>query len=493
MRARSLHAGIFGATVLVAGRGALADDAPRFRADPTATLRYTDFTPPKNALRTTLEEIGILALGMAQYTQTTGNSTDWDLDYTWDSFEQKLDGRAISLDTNRFDTNWVTHPFAGFMYYVAARGNRFSIGESFLFAVAASTIWEYLGEFREQASINDLIVTPATGLVFGEAVTQLGQYFAHGPPNAGNQILAWLFGTSNQIHDALDGVTPSRIPEDRGWHEFRLSLGGAYTRQSAFDHSYLDGTIGIESQLVHAPHYRSRGEFEGWLSDGNVSHLSFRTTVSEEQLVDARFDATVDFAGYYAHHARSSIYVGTGSSFRYAYHDYDRSRGGSQDRTAEIDLPGLTLDGSFEHGPLRVHVALTTSPAFASPTALAAPDFRAENDPKRLGPVANEQGYYFAGGAILAPQVEVQLGPIGARANLRLSAFRGIEGFQREAVNAQVTLSDEETLFDAQLFGRIGPVEIAATAARRVRNSRSDDLTRHYSESSYGLDASLVF
>src|SRR5690242_12224823 len=83
--------------------------------------------PSPNYLRAALEEGAILIGGSVQYATASSNSVDWDLQYDWPSFRSKLTGQSVRFDTNHFDTNMVTHPVAGTLYYVAARGNRLTV------------------------------------------------------------------------------------------------------------------------------------------------------------------------------------------------------------------------------------------------------------------------------------------------------------------------------------------------------------------------------
>ena len=470
-------------------------------AGDTLALRYVR-PAPKNYLRMSIEELAILGAGLIQYFDTTGNSADWDLDYSWDSFSKKLTGEAVSFDTNRYDTNWVTHPVAGWLYYVTARSNRLSIPESFLVTLSASTLWEYLGEFREKVSINDMLVTPVTGLIVGEATTQLGSWFNHGKPTVGNQIFAWLFGAPNKLHDLLDEATPSRVPEQRGWHEFQLGVGVAATEQSAAPTSYFDASVALESRIVRAPHYGQAGDASRWLVDGNLSTLAFGATTSRGELVDAHFLADVDFAGYYQQsvHAGASdrlyghgTYLGTSLAFSYGYHDYDRTTGGAQDRLAELDLLGLVLDQWLYYGAFRLHFALTTAPAFASPTSLALTDYQSRFSSDVLPSVARDQGYYFAGGGVMTPSLDLFLGPLDLRLDARLSAFRSIPGGDRLGPLPQVHMADDETRFGLRLSSRVGPIDIGASVQHRLRDSRVWTASRHYTESSFVFDTTLVF
>lgn len=73
-------------------------------------------------------------------------------------------------DKDDFFLNYVTHPYAGAIYYMGARSAGASPAYSFLYSFALSTFfWEYgLEAFAEKPSIQDLIVTPVIGSLLGE-------------------------------------------------------------------------------------------------------------------------------------------------------------------------------------------------------------------------------------------------------------------------------------------------------------------------------------
>jgi Domain of unknown function (DUF3943) len=66
------------------------------------------------------------------------------------------------------------------LYYLVARTNTLSIPASLLFAIAGSTLWELVGEFKEKVSINDMIVIPFAGMAIGEVFVQLGGFLTEG-------------------------------------------------------------------------------------------------------------------------------------------------------------------------------------------------------------------------------------------------------------------------------------------------------------------------
>jgi hypothetical protein len=81
-----------------------------------------------------------------------------------------------SLDTNNFRTNTIYHMYAGALYYQTARSNGYGFFASTAFSFMGSLFWEYLGEWREQVSTNDMIFTPFAGSLMGEGFTQIALF-----------------------------------------------------------------------------------------------------------------------------------------------------------------------------------------------------------------------------------------------------------------------------------------------------------------------------
>ncbi len=77
-------------------------------------------------------------------------------------------------DKDSFFINYISHPHSGSIYYNFMRSQNATPWESFLFAVAQSTLWEYVVEAPfERPSINDLIATPVLGALLGEATNRM--------------------------------------------------------------------------------------------------------------------------------------------------------------------------------------------------------------------------------------------------------------------------------------------------------------------------------
>lgn len=75
-------------------------------------------------------------------------------------------------DDDSWAVNYIGHPITGAYYYTLARNDGFTMGESAAFSTLMSTFfWEYGYEaFAEVPSIQDIILTPLFGSLFGEGM-----------------------------------------------------------------------------------------------------------------------------------------------------------------------------------------------------------------------------------------------------------------------------------------------------------------------------------
>ena len=460
-------------------------------------VRAYPLPAPRNGVRVTLEEIGLLGAGFLQYLQTTSNSADWDLDYSWGSLGKKLSGAAIAFDTNRFDTNWVTHPVAGLLYYSAARGNRFSIAESFLASIAASTAWEYLGEFREQVSINDMVVTPFGGMVLGEALFQLGSFFDRGHRTPTREALAWLLGAPAKVHDTLDGIAVSET--DEGGHDLRAAVGVGATTQAAG--TSFDAHVALSSRLVAAKGYDRRGRVRRWLTNGNVSSIALSGTISDGEIVDASFAARVSLAAYldqdlsrrrgglFGHTTLTTIGVG----FTYDFHEWNRAQRDATDRFASLELFTLGVDQSIHLGPAKLRWSLAATASFASPTTLVRDDWLARHSRSGVPSVVMDQGYGYSLGTRVSPTLELQLGPLIVHGEAAMYSGQTIAGFDRTKIGDYLYFRDRSASVGAGFGARFGAFAFDLRGQRRIRASTVQEASREYAETSFGAEVMLIY
>jgi hypothetical protein len=136
-------------------------------------LRASDFVPPTPEVRpgkmvgfgSAMFGIQITALVLFPPSNWSGRAEP-----SAAQFRSAFTGAPTWDDGDPWTTNYVAHPIMGSLLYTAARRSNYGPVGSFLFATAASTLWEYgVESWFEQPSWNDLLVTSTTGALIGEA------------------------------------------------------------------------------------------------------------------------------------------------------------------------------------------------------------------------------------------------------------------------------------------------------------------------------------
>ena len=75
------------------------------------------------------------------------------------------------FDHDKLYINYIGHPYQGTVFYNAVRSQNAKMWQSALFTLGQVYVWEYVIEAGlEQPSIQDLIVTPITGILLGEGI-----------------------------------------------------------------------------------------------------------------------------------------------------------------------------------------------------------------------------------------------------------------------------------------------------------------------------------
>jgi hypothetical protein len=439
---RLVRAAVAAALVLTAPV-AVAEEAGL--PDAGTTFEYA-LPREKYYLRATLEELGLLGLGLLHYFANQDiNSVDWDLAYDWPSMRAKLVGDAYAFDTNLFETNFVSHPAAGLLYYVAARGNRLSVLESLGFAFASSTIWELAGEYRELVSVNDVIVTPFSGFTLGESTNSIGAFFDRSCESTTNSVLGSIFGFSKSLHDAIDDAELARAKDcDRfglstaGGHRFELAIGNAAVFSESDESPSGEMRLSSSAEVLHLNELGRPGR--GWqsFSDGNVSSLYVSLSAAAERVTDLTVGArTVPFGLHYRDLAGrksatvrgAEAVVGFLVGSEYSQHRYGRPAG-KLDRFFVLDLPATTVTVIVRRGSRRLELGLDGGAVFGGASAFALEDYRAGASNAGLSSVTQRQGYSHAAGFALAPRARLVLdgAELGFRSRIdRLYGFRVLD------------------------------------------------------------------
>jgi hypothetical protein len=137
---------------------------------PILRLDYNAPDPNRNALShlRALANVAFANYAVFQY--------DWLTTQTWVYVTRDSLGTNLKVgpqwDTDKLPTNFFEHPYHGGLYFASARAAGLSFWESVPYTFLGSATWELFGE-TEPPSINDLIATSASGVVFGEVLYRL--------------------------------------------------------------------------------------------------------------------------------------------------------------------------------------------------------------------------------------------------------------------------------------------------------------------------------
>jgi len=438
-------------------------------------LNYVEPLDP-NYLRAALEEVGLLGLGFAHYMSNhSANSRDWDYQYTWPSFRSKVIGSGYRFDTNLFETNFVTHPAAGTLYYWAARGNRLPLLASVAYAFAASTVWELLGEFREHASVNDLFVTPLSGFVLGEMTFQHGAFFDRSCASTTNSVLGSVLSPSKSLHDAIDGAKLDRDTicdrnglTQRGAHEFRfgLAIGMLKRVQGPAEPAWLATQLTFYSRIKALNTFGLPGEGVRTFSDGNVTEWSAELGVAGTELNELDLIASVVPVGLHYRKLLGNesfdasgreILFGLLVATEYSVYRYNRAPGSGMDKYFALDFPGASVTYVQRSSGQRLELDFRASTTLAGVDAFGLPEYAMHASPDTLTTVAARRGYNYAAGFSLQPRVRLIRKYVEVGADLKATQVWAIRMFDR-SIEHQSDVAVVEQRRYANVWVRLAPV-----------------------------------
>lgn len=115
-------------------------------------------------------------------------------------------------DHDKFYFNYILHPYAGAVYFMAARSCGFNMWQSLLYCSLISNVgWEFgIEAFMERPSIQDLLITPLVGSVIGEGFYRIKRHIVRqGYTLAGSKVLgnlvAFLIDPVNEVVGLFTG------------------------------------------------------------------------------------------------------------------------------------------------------------------------------------------------------------------------------------------------------------------------------------------------
>lgn len=471
--------------------------------------------PPrqKNYLMSALQTGVILGTGTWWYWSSSAPEETWDLRFDLASWRRKLDGDALRFDADRFDTNASSHPRAGLYYYQVARGNGFSFAESYVWTAVASALWEYLIEWNENPSINDLILTPAGGAVMGESTFRLGSFFGMSSPTLANRTAATLFSPIAALDDLLTGRPRSvEGPFDAlGFtqtmkHKFALvfdrlacTIDGKRSDQSA---------VSLDTAVVSHRGYRRPGHRTVTVGPGAWTELAARLFFDSDTVEGFNLHSSALVVGRYTRHYAErdpseswrttrprgwGLLFGLGTAFDY----HARELNPWLDKIVSAGLLGPTAELSAESGSFGVRLALSSYYSFAMVQSLAYMADASPASPLAVNTALRNQGYYYGHGVTSLGLLAFRIGDVELSVAADFGAYWSINGRDRfqERLESDISLSDTRSSGVAAAGVRPwgGPILIAGRLERLERIGHMGSSSASSEETRAGVGAGLIF
>lgn len=442
-----------------------------------------DPDPPVHHLRIVLGQAAAILAGTAWYwIDRERQVADWD----YPSILDRITLEAWRFDHNPFGINWIWHPIDGAGFHVIARANHANLPLAALYGFGTSMAWEYLLEFREKISINDVLVTPAAGVTIGEFFHWLGVYLDGGPSRgAAHDAARWILSPLHALDRELDGrgepPRPASLDDlglsDAIWHRFEVgyrldagALGGAADRGGG------DPTIhgvALGGRLAAVRGYLQPVPVRRSFREGNVTRLDVRVATSGEGLGLAVHGDTM----LVGRHLQAPTAAGGVRAVTYGLslaYDYKRDRfGGFRDRLGLMHVPGPAIDGHVGGRRWMLSGSARAYLDFAGLHALAYDDYLEANPDTTEKEILRKQRYYYGWGG--STRVELDLSVPHARLGGALVAgrYRSIEGLDRNQEQIDDDVAARDTVIDAEAWLRLRPYGTAMIELRAARSRRA--------------------
>ena len=465
-----------------------------------------------------------LALGTGGYwLLMKRNVADWDNPRPLSRF----DGSAWVLDNNSIGVNFLGHPLMGGVSYGFARANHHSPLGAFGYGFLTSFIWEFVIEFKEKVSVNDVLVTPGAGVPLGEFFYKLGLYLDTGHARSwGWDVARWTLGTGTALDRRLDGRPAPNVSrrDNLGfsasiWHEF-VARYGAFEVQTPRDTRAARFELGFAGRLVTLKGYGSASAFGRAFWGAEIADLSIDAEASRYGTgLSVRADSIL--LGYHAQSFRRSgerlrgASLTLGTSLGYEYLRSSAQRYASVERALELpepdvsyhapnrreqygalQLPGLAAEFRWLGALAAVEGRARVQPSFAGVGAPAFYEWSAAHLDDRSKHILHRQGYFYGWGGAATVSAKASLGPLRAGFQLLYGAYRSQDGLDRhpEQLSVDVPATADVLRYHGSLGVAPSPAVTVALelGVRRFRsNVGGFELTARAVER--GLRASWVF
>lgn len=412
---------------------------------------------------------------------------DWQYRLTWkDQKRRFFTTEALRFDSNDFKLNW-SHSMAGAVYYECARTNNLSWLESWAVSMFGALWWEYVAEWREVISLNDLVFTGVGGFPIGEAWYQFSRVLA----GSASPVLRGL-SFINPLLKLNRWLDRKKVAKDAyvvtDWHEFSLSAGGCSVRKAAgaeFQTYYQ-----LKAEVVNVPEYGRSADLTRTIKDVYSSSMTIDLAMDEGHAQETnllfearpwgRFTQSVDEFG-----RGHALFIGLGSALSYfkkrpvELYDFSLVKVGEieklhlelprnfRDKLSVVHAAGPVLDWTLFGRGFRLRSVLEAYLDFSLVNAFALNEYSRDHDISGVKTTLLYYGYYYGFGVTVSARSELVwrgLRLSGSASYGRWDSFDGRDRFQAD-ISDDCDLDDSRTKLQAAAAWRIpsSPVELFLT------------------------------
>jgi len=408
---------------------------------PNLTIADETNSPPKPSIKQSWLRPGLQFLTFMGYSQTrywvkyASYIEDWQFHFNWkDQCKRWFTLDAWRFDSNAFTLNW-THALAGGIYYGIARSNGLGQKNALIFTLAASAYWEYLVEWREVISINDMVFTPAGGYVMGELWYRITRS-VYNRKTAPARMIASLF------NPLLVFNPPKRLGPDRdetGWifsGELGLSSGSeqrspGFSGRTAYNLS-LFFTVHSDSHPDPYGQFNMRARF----ASDHLSELRFFALTPHSLSTcfnDRKTFLTFNWASAFSFYQRQSQadYDSTKYQIRVSPEDMLAIPRNYQDKMAILHLLGPQINHHSTAGSFRLKNTLSLYTDFSLFNALALNEYSRKHALHSMTSTAFAYGYYYGLGLSAFLDSTASLAPFTLNTSLAFAMAWSVNSHDR--------------------------------------------------------------
>lgn len=428
----------------------------------------------KQYFRAALETTAVLGGAALHYWGTLAFAADFDHEVSLGTLEKKFTGEAIRFDDNPINTNsFPGHPMAGAYYYLIARNQHLSRLESFLVSAAASSLFEFVIELPEVASITDLVITPVAGAAIGEAMYAFGRYFRCAPRQQTllYKVMAFMMDPVYVVdrwiwREGQNQVAKAAMCRDMPMdNAFSLLTGMSTAYHDKTDRATLGFLVGFHGKLYQLPHYRHASDFSGFVTDTSLTEIGLEIMATGHGLDSLRFLAKTVWGAYYHHRLGRdpdgqrtgwSFLVGLASGFEHMQYDTDEF----VDWIGALHVLGPSIELMVVQQDNYIRFGVEVFGDFAMVRAFAFDKYKQDHAVGGIKTVLQQENYYYAVGVHIHPKIEGQYGPYRLVAEYKYAQYDSIEGADRRKVFRDFHLVDRQAEYSVTLGRRLDFLDV---------------------------------